>query len=137
MQLERISVTSYLGQIGVLRDDMKIFVRNLSGETTEDDLRQAFEGFGQVRSVTIVMDAGEGKSRGFGFVIMPAANEALNAIKKMDGKDFRGRKIKVEKSRTNAKARSLRRKRSRSGTGGRAEGGRRVRSGRRRRKRRR
>jgi len=41
--------------------EMKIFVGNLSGETTEDDLRQAFECFGRVRSVTIVMDAGEGK----------------------------------------------------------------------------
>ena len=108
---------------------MKIFVGNLPGETTEDDLRQAFESFGQVRSVTIVMDTGEGKSRGFGFVIMSSANEAKNAIEKMNGKDLRGRKIYVEKSRTNAKARASRRKRSGSGTGGRAGGGRRGNSG--------
>jgi len=103
---------------------MKVFVGNLSGETTEDDLRQAFESFGQVRSITIVMDAGTRKSRGFGFVTMPSVNEAQNAIEKMNGKDLRGQKIKVEKSRTKAKTRSNRRKRSGSGTGGRADGGR-------------
>jgi len=115
---------------------MKIFVGNLSGETTEDDLRQTFEGFGQVRSVTIVMDASEGKSLGFGFVTMPLANEAKKAIKKMDGKDFKGKKISVEKSRTNAKVRSIRRKRSRSGIGGHADEHRGNHSGSRRRRRR-
>jgi RNA recognition motif-containing protein len=100
---------------------MKIFVGNLSGQTTEDDLRQAFESFGQVTSITMIMDADEGKSRGFGFVIMPSVNEAQNAIKKMHGKDFRGRKISVEKSRTNTKARASRRKRSGSAARGRAD----------------
>jgi cold-inducible RNA-binding protein len=104
---------------------MKIFVGNLSGETTEDDLRQAFEGFGQVTSVTIIIGTGESESRGFGFVIMPSENEAQNAIERMHGKDFRGNKISVEKSRTNAKARASRRKRGGSATGGRADGGRR------------
>jgi len=115
---------------------MKIFVGNLSGEITEDDLRQTFEGFGQVRSVTIVTDESEGKPLGFGFVTMPLANEAKNAIKKMDGKDFKGKKISVEKSRTNAKARSLRRRRNRSGIGDRADKSRGNHSGSRRRKRR-
>ncbi|MHC4495306.1 MAG: RNA recognition motif domain-containing protein, partial [Planctomycetota bacterium] len=91
---------------------MKIFVGNLSGQTTEDDLRHAFESFGQVRSVTIVTDAGAGESRGFGFVIMSSASEAKNAIEEMNGEDLRGQKIKVEKSRTKAKARSGRRRRS-------------------------
>jgi RNA recognition motif-containing protein len=95
-----------------LRDETKIFVGNLSGETTEDDLRQAFETFGEVKSVTIVMDAGEGKSRRSGFVTMPSVNEAQNAIRKMDGRDLGGQKISVEKSRTNAKARAIRRKRA-------------------------
>lgn len=103
---------------------MKIFVGNLSDQTTEDDLRHAFESFGQVRSVTIVMDAGTRKSRGFGFVTMPSVNEAQNAIEKMNGKDLMGQKIKVEKGRTKTKARSSRRKRSDFGTGGRADGGR-------------
>ena len=103
---------------------MKVFVGNLSGQTTEEDLRQAFESFGQVRSVTIVMDAGTGESRGFGFVTMPSVNEAQNAIEKMNGKDLGGQKISVEKGRTKAKARSSRRKRSGSGTKGRADEGR-------------
>jgi len=103
---------------------MKVFVGNLSGETTEEDLRQAFESFGQVRSITIVRDETSGESRGFAFVIMSLANEVTNAIEKMNGEDLRGQKIKVEKGRTKAKARSSRRKRSGSGTGGRADGGR-------------
>jgi cold-inducible RNA-binding protein len=101
---------------------MKIFVGNLSGQTTKDDLRQAFEGFGQVTSVTIITDTGESKSQGFGFVIMPSENEAQNAIKKMHGKDLKGNKISVEKSRTNAKARASRRKRGGPATKGRANG---------------
>ena len=110
---------------------MKVFVGNLSGQTTEDDLRHAFESFGQVRSITIVRDGVTRKSRGFGFVTMPSVNEAQNAIEKMNGKDLRGQKIKVEKSRTKAKTRSNRRKRSGSGAGGRADGVRRGDSGRR------
>ena len=110
---------------------MKVFVGNLSGQTTEEDLRHAFESFGQVRSITFVRDKTSGESRGFAFVIMPLANEATNAIEKMNGKDLRGQKIKVEKSRTKAKTRSNRRKRSGSGAGGRADGVRRGDSGRR------
>ncbi len=116
---------------------MKIFIGNLPAEITEDDVRQAFEGFGQVRSVTIITDASESKSRRFGFVIMPSADEAQSAIKKMHGKDFRGKKISVEKSRTNSKARAVRRKRSSSAAAGRATKGRRGKSGGRRGKRRR
>ena len=111
---------------------MKVFVGNLSGETTKEDLRHAFENFGQVRSITIVRDETSGESRGFAFVIMPLANEATNAIEKMNGKDLRGQKINVEKGRTKGKARSSRRKRSGSGAGGRTDGVRRGDSGRRR-----
>ena len=107
-----------------LRDEMKIFAGNLSDRTTEDDLRQAFETSGEVKSVTIVTDTGEDKSRGFGFVIMPSAKEAKNAIEKMNGKNLRGQKISVEKSRTNTKARNSRRKRSGSAAVGRTDRGR-------------
>lgn len=93
---------------------MRIFVGNLSGETTEDDLRRAFERFGEVKSATIVTDATVGKSRRFGFVIMPSASQTSGAIKGMDGKELKGQKIKVERSRTSTKARSSRRKRSRA-----------------------
>lgn len=120
-----------------LRDEMKIFAGNLSDETTEDDLRQAFETFGEVKSVTLVTDKGEDKPRRFAFITMPLANEAKKAIEKMNGKDLRGQKISVEKSRTNAKARNSRRKRRSSVVGGRADGGRGGNSGGRRGRRRR
>ena len=78
---------------------MNIYVANLSRETTEDDLRQAFEVFGQVRSVNIVRDGVTGESRGFGFVGMPIRNEAQTAISEMNGKDLKGHTIKVEEGR--------------------------------------
>lgn len=108
---------------------MKIYVGNLSGETTEDNLRRAFESFGQVRSISIVRDGATGKSRGFGFVAMPSVNEAQNAIEEMNGKDLKGQKINVEKGRTKTRSRADRRRRSGFGGGGRADGGRRGDSG--------
>lgn len=79
---------------------MNIYVGNLSLETTEDDLRQAFTAFGQVRSVNIVRDGASGESRGFGFVAMPSKNEAQTAINEMNGKDLKAHTIKVEEGRT-------------------------------------
>ena len=97
---------------------MKIFVGNLSVETTGNDLRQAFESLGRVRSVTIVMDGTTDKSQKFGFVIMPSANEAKKAIEKMNGKDLQGRKIDVEKSQAKRKPRAGKRRWSDFGKGG-------------------
>ena len=88
---------------------MRIFVGNLSGETTGNDLRQVFESFGQVRSITVAMDQTTGTSRGFAFVIMPVADEAKNAIEKMNGRELQGRKIHVDKSRTKTKPHAVRR----------------------------
>ena len=78
---------------------MNIYVGNLPHQTTEDDLRQAFEAFGQVESVNIVKDKVSGESRGFGFVLMPSKDEAQKAIEEMNGKDFMGRAIGVEEGR--------------------------------------
>lgn len=78
---------------------MNIYVGNLSPETTEDDLRQAFEAFGQVNAATVIKDKFSGESRGFGFVEMPAKNEAETAIAEMDGKDLNGSMIKVNEAR--------------------------------------
>jgi len=75
---------------------MNIYVGNLPRQTTEDDLRQTFEVFGQVESINIVKDRVGGESRGFGFVSMPAKAETQKAIEKMNGRDFIGRTIKVE-----------------------------------------
>lgn len=79
---------------------MNIYVGNLSLETSEDDLREAFAVFGQVRSVNIVRDRDGGESRGFGFVTMPSEKEAKSAINEMNGKDVKGQTIKVEEGRT-------------------------------------
>jgi len=78
---------------------MNIYVGNLERDLTEDDLRQSFEGFGQVLSVNIIKDRITGESRGFGFVEMPSRNEAQSAITGLDGKELHGRAIKVNEAR--------------------------------------
>jgi RNA recognition motif-containing protein len=78
---------------------MNIYVGNLSQESTEGDLREAFEAFGQVTSVKIITDKYTGESRGFGFVEMPNTREAQSAISGLDGKDLKGRTIKVNEAR--------------------------------------
>ena len=75
---------------------MNIYVGNLSTETTEDDLRQAFEAFGQVISVKILRDRVTGESNGFGFVGMPVSDEGQTAISELNGKNLKGHAIKVE-----------------------------------------
>jgi len=75
---------------------MNILVRNLSRETTEDELWRLFLPFGKVRSLTLVMDPLTGKSKGFGFVDMPKEIEAMAAIGKLNGSEVRGEKIRVK-----------------------------------------
>jgi cold-inducible RNA-binding protein len=78
---------------------MDIYVGGLSYTVTEDDLKQAFEGFGKVESVNIIKDRFTGKSKGFGFVQMPGKEEAQAAIDGMNGKELKGRTISVNKAR--------------------------------------
>jgi len=78
---------------------MNIYVGNLSGEISEEDLREAFEAFGKVASVTIIKDKFSGESRGFGFVEMPAKAEAQSAITGLEGKELKGRTLKVNEAR--------------------------------------
>ncbi|MFW6140680.1 MAG: RNA recognition motif domain-containing protein [Acidobacteriota bacterium] len=78
---------------------MNIYVGNLPLTVNEDDLREAFEEFGQVSSVKIITDKHTGDSRGFGFVEMPNHSEANSAISALNGKDLKGRSIKVNKAR--------------------------------------
>ena len=93
---------------------MNIYVGNLSSQTTEDDLRQAFEVFGQVESVNIIKDRFSGESRGFGFVEIPSKQEAQKAIEEMNGKDLMGRAVNVNEARP---------KTDRGGRGGGGRGG--------------
>ena len=78
---------------------MNIYVGNLSYDATEDDLKKAFEEFGQVESVKIIMDRYTGRSRGFGFVEMTSDEEAHAAISGMNGREVQGRPLKVNEAR--------------------------------------
>jgi len=78
---------------------MNIYVGNLSSDVTGDDLRQAFEAFGQVESVNVITDKFSGESRGFGFVEMPSKDEATAAIADMNGKDIKGKAVSVNEAR--------------------------------------
>ncbi len=78
---------------------MNIFVGNLSYNTTEDDLRTAFEQYGAVDSARIVMDRETHRSRGFGFVEMSNAAEAQAALRGLEGFRLDGRPLKVNEAR--------------------------------------
>jgi cold-inducible RNA-binding protein len=75
----------------------KMFVGNLSFQTTESDLRNAFEQFGAVESVTIITDRDTGRSKGFGFVEMNEA-DANKAIASMNGSELNGRSLTVNEA---------------------------------------
>jgi hypothetical protein len=77
---------------------MNIYVGNLSFKTTEEDLRQAFEAFGEVSSAKIIVDAYSGKSRGFGFVEMPNQSQAQAAIAGLNGKELGGFTLTVNEA---------------------------------------
>jgi RNA recognition motif-containing protein len=76
-----------------------IYVGNLAFAATEDDLRQAFEAFGQVDEVNIIMDRETGRSRGFAFVQMANDEEAKAAIEEVNNADVAGRNIVVNEAR--------------------------------------
>jgi cold-inducible RNA-binding protein len=76
-----------------------IFVGNLSFSTTEDELRQLFEPFGQVDRVSIMTDRDTGRSRGFGFVEMASNEDGEKAITALNGSQIGGRTLNVNEAR--------------------------------------
>ncbi len=78
---------------------MNIYVGNLQYDATEEQLREAFEEFGEVESLKIITDKYSGRSKGFGFVEMPNDDEANGAITGLNGKDFLGRTLRVNMAR--------------------------------------
>jgi len=78
---------------------MNIYVGNLPREASEDDLRKAFEAFGEVSTVKIITDKFTGDPRGFGFVEMSNSTEAQAAISGLDGKDLKGSNLRVNEAR--------------------------------------
>jgi len=93
---------------------MNIYVGNLVFDVSEDDLKEAFEQFGEITEVRLIMDKYSGKSKGFGFIEMPSKEEAEKAIEEMNGKEFKGRAMNVNEAKP---------KTDRGGRGGGGRGG--------------
>ncbi len=77
---------------------MKLYVGNLSFDTSTQDLEQMFGEIGTVESTNIIEDRETGRSRGFGFVEMSTKEEGQNAISQLDGKEVDGRSLKVNEA---------------------------------------
>jgi RNA recognition motif-containing protein len=85
---------------------MNIYVGNLERNVTEDELRQAFEAFGQVSSAAIIKDKYTHESRGFGFVEMPTQAEGQAAITGLTGTELGGQALRVNEARPRTDDRS-------------------------------
>ena len=92
----------------------KLYVGNLSYNTHEEDLREAFSKIGEVLSATLIVDQTNGRSKGFGFVEMASDADAEKAISSLNGTSFMDRTITVNEARP---------KTERSGSGGRGDRG--------------
>jgi RNA recognition motif-containing protein len=86
--------SSGLGDAGV-----KIYVGNLSFETTESEVNELFSAHGEVNEVALITDRDTGRPRGFGFVEMRNEQSARNAIAALDGTELGGRQLKVNEAR--------------------------------------
>src|SRR6184192_932608 len=74
---------------------MKLYVGNLSFDTSSNELQTLFAQAGTVESVSLIEDRETGRSRGFGFVEMSSSEEGATAIQKFDGQEVRGRALRV------------------------------------------
>jgi len=92
----------------------KLYVGNLSYNTKEEDLREAFSKIGEVLSATLIVDKESGRSKGFGFVEMASDEDAGKAIAALNGTAFMDRTITVNEAKP---------KTERSGSGGRGDRG--------------
>jgi RNA recognition motif-containing protein len=78
---------------------MNIFVGNLPPDVTETELTELFKPFGQVKSVEVMRELFSGVCKGFGFIEMPGKAHSLAAIAGLNGKDLRGRPLRVNEAR--------------------------------------
>jgi RNA recognition motif-containing protein len=98
---------------------MKLYVGNLPNTITEVELQEVFAPFGEIKSVNIIKDKFTGEPRGFGFVEMAEKDAATAAITELDGKEIKGRKVRVSE----AQPRPERTGGGRGGFGGNRSGG--------------
>ncbi len=77
---------------------MNIYIGNMSFDTTEDQLRQAFEGYGAVSTVKVITDRDSGQSKGFAFVEMSSKDEAAAAISGLNGQNLNGRLLNIDEA---------------------------------------
>jgi cold-inducible RNA-binding protein len=80
----------------------KLFVGNLSFDTTSNDLEALFGEVGQCQSASVIADRDTGRSRGFGFVEMSSADDARQAIERLNGREIQGRSINVSEAKERA-----------------------------------
>jgi len=99
---------------------MNIYVGNLSTEVTEEDLRLAFNPFGQVDSATIIKDKFSSQSKGFGFVEMSSKADGQSAIDGLNGTELKGKTLNVNEARPRADNRGGRGKKGRGHGNGRS-----------------
>lgn len=78
---------------------MKLYVGNMSYNTTEAELKELFGGYGEVKSVAVITDRETGRAKGFGFVEFANDDDAKAAIAALDGKEVGGRNLKVNEAR--------------------------------------
>ena len=97
---------------------MRIYVGNLANDVTGEDLRDAFSAHGEVASADVISDRYTGQSRGFGFVEMRDSESGQKAIRDLDGREIKGRQVKVNEARPRTESRGF------SGGGGGGGGGR-------------
>lgn len=84
---------------------MKIFVGNISLDVSEEELKNLFSEYGEVESAEIVYDKLTGESRQFGFVRMPDENAATDAINDLNGRDLKGKDLRVNQARRSIQGR--------------------------------
>ncbi len=103
---------------------MNIYVGNLSYSVQDEELREAFEAYGEVSSAEVIFDRRTQRSRGYGFVEMNNDDEGSEAIAALNGSDFQGRELRVDESKPKEQKSSSRPRDSqhkRSGNRGKSE----------------
>lgn len=83
---------------------IEIYVGNLSYEVSERDLTKYFGQFGEVASSRIIKNRFNGKSKGYGFVLMRSRNSASSAIRELNGKDIKGRRVVVNEAKSSQRS---------------------------------